>query len=97
MTYLPHDELERRRELGLSPKGGPLPDDLAADVLRDEPREGLFPEERAQQLQNLFRAFDEYPNDFRLLRRMSELLGRQVAPAEAHCLQENLLKEAMND
>jgi hypothetical protein len=84
MTYLPLQELERRRSLGLSPKCGPVPEDKFRQIVGTSHPQQMLSTERKKELHVILRAAWDHPGDTRLWQRAFELLGQSVPVAHLH-------------
>lgn len=84
MTHLPLPLLEERRKAGLSPKGGPLPQEQFEKLVGRIDPSGMSGTERKQELHAILGASWDHPGDTRLWRRMYDLIGKDVPLAHLH-------------
>jgi hypothetical protein len=84
MTFLPLNELERRRNAGLSPKCGAVPDERFRQIVGSSDPERMLSSERKKELHNILSAVWDHPGDTRLWRRAFELLGTPVPLSHLH-------------
>jgi hypothetical protein len=84
MTYISITELEERRRKGLSPKCGPVPPDQYDQIVGKEVPGQMTPQDRCKELQGILSTAWDHPGDTRLWRRVYELIGKVIAPAEIH-------------
>lgn len=84
ITHLPLHLLEERRKAGLSPKGGPLPEERFEKLVGKTAAAEMTGGERKQELHDILGASWDHPGDARLWRRMYDLIGKDVPLAHLH-------------